>query len=91
MPAMKLRIARPSKLVDLGRLDDLSYVRDGGTHVAIGALTRHTAVAADPLLQRALPDRLARRLRRSATRRCGLAAPSAARWPTATPPPTCPR
>jgi aerobic carbon-monoxide dehydrogenase medium subunit len=50
IPALKLRIVRPTKLVDLGRLDDLAYVRDGGTHVAIGALTRHAAVAADPLL-----------------------------------------
>ena len=37
IPAMKLRISRPAKLVDIGRLSDLSYVKDGGTHVAIGA------------------------------------------------------
>ena len=34
IPAMKLRISRPAKLVDIGRLSDLSYVKDGGTHVA---------------------------------------------------------
>ena len=50
IPALKLRIARPAKLVDIGRLSDLAYVRDGGTHVAIGALTRHAAVASDALL-----------------------------------------
>jgi carbon-monoxide dehydrogenase medium subunit len=50
IPALKLRIARPSKLVDIGRLSDLAYVKDGGTHIAIGALTRHAAVAADPML-----------------------------------------
>jgi carbon-monoxide dehydrogenase medium subunit len=50
IPAMKLRLARPAKLVDLGRLDDLAYVRDGGTNVAIGALTRHATVATDPVL-----------------------------------------
>ena len=55
IPAMKLRIARPSKLVDIGRLEDLAYVKDAGTHVAIGALTRHFAVAADPLLQEHCP------------------------------------
>ena len=55
IPAMKLRLARPTKLVDLGRLDDLAYVRDGGTHVAIGALTRHAAVAGDPLLAEHCP------------------------------------
>jgi len=55
IPAMKLRIARPEKLVDIGRLSDLAYVRDGGTHIAIGALTRHAAVAADPLLAEHCP------------------------------------
>ena len=52
---MKLRIARPSKLVDIGRLSDLSYVRDAGTQLAIGALTRHKDVAGDPLLQEHCP------------------------------------
>jgi carbon-monoxide dehydrogenase medium subunit len=55
IPAMKLRIARPEKLVDIGRLSDLAYVRDGGAHIAIGALTRHAAVAADPLLAEHCP------------------------------------
>ena len=50
IPAMKLRIARPEKLVDIGRLSDLAYVKDGGTHIAIGATTRHAAVASDALL-----------------------------------------
>ncbi len=55
IPAMKLRIARPATLVDIGRLADLAYVQDAGTHVAIGALTRHAALAADPLLQEHCP------------------------------------
>ena len=55
IPAMKLRIARPSLLVDLGRVSDLAYVKDAGTHVAIGALTRHAAVASDPLLREHCP------------------------------------
>jgi len=41
LPLMKLRLATPSVLVDVGRVRDLSYVRDAGDHVAIGALTRH--------------------------------------------------
>lgn len=41
LPLMKLRLATPALLVDIGRLGDLSYVRDEGDHVAIGALTRH--------------------------------------------------
>jgi carbon-monoxide dehydrogenase medium subunit len=41
LPLMKLRLATPSVLVDVGRLTDLSYIREDGDHVAIGALTRH--------------------------------------------------
>ena len=41
LPLMKLRLATPGVHVDVGRVADLSYVRDGGDHVAIGALTRH--------------------------------------------------
>jgi aerobic carbon-monoxide dehydrogenase medium subunit len=55
LPAMKLRLARPSMLVDVGRLGELSYVRDGGEHIAIGALTRHRDVRDDPLLQHQCP------------------------------------
>ena len=51
LPAMKLRIARPAFLVDVGRLNDLSYVREDGDTVAIGALTRHQDVAASPVLR----------------------------------------
>jgi len=55
VPALKLRIARPSKLVDIGRLSELAYVRDAGEQLAIGALTRHKAVRDDPLLQEHCP------------------------------------
>jgi aerobic carbon-monoxide dehydrogenase medium subunit len=51
LPAMKLRLARPEFLVDVGRLRDLSYVREDGDTVAIGALTRHKDVASSPVLQ----------------------------------------
>jgi carbon-monoxide dehydrogenase medium subunit len=60
LPLMKLRLATPSVLVDVGRLDDLRYINDAGDHIAIGALTRHrdleisTLLAADaPLLSHA--------------------------------------
>lgn len=52
IPALKLRIGRPSVLVDIGHLDDLRYVRDDGDRIAIGALTRHAQLAADPALER---------------------------------------
>jgi carbon-monoxide dehydrogenase medium subunit len=41
LPLMKLRLATPAVLVDVGRVPGLSYVRDEGDHVAVGALTRH--------------------------------------------------
>jgi carbon-monoxide dehydrogenase medium subunit len=52
LPLMKLRLATPSVLVDVGRLRDLSYVRDAGDHLAIGALTRHRDLETDALVQR---------------------------------------
>jgi carbon-monoxide dehydrogenase medium subunit len=51
LPLLRLRFTRPSLLVDIGRLDELSYVRDAGSSIAIGALTRHHDVATAPLLQ----------------------------------------
>jgi carbon-monoxide dehydrogenase medium subunit len=50
LPLMKLRFARPSLLVDIGRLGDLSYIREDGDRIAIGALTRHHDVATSSLL-----------------------------------------
>ena len=51
LPIMKLRLAAPAVLVDLGRVEELKYVRDEGDHIAIGAMTRHTDVEHDQLLQ----------------------------------------
>lgn len=55
LPLMKLRLATPSVIVDVGRLSDLSYVRDAGDHVAIGALTRHRDVETSELVRREAP------------------------------------
>jgi carbon-monoxide dehydrogenase medium subunit len=55
LPLMKLRFARPELLVDIGRLSELSFVREDGNRVAIGALTRHHDVANDELLRTANP------------------------------------
>ena len=55
LPLLRLRLARPAVLVDLGRVRELSYVRDAGDRIAIGALTRHHDVANDPLLQEHCP------------------------------------
>ncbi|HSK99079.1 MAG TPA: xanthine dehydrogenase family protein subunit M [Rubrobacteraceae bacterium] len=50
LPIMKLRLAAPTVLVDLGRVEDLRYVRDAGDHIAIGAMTRHSDLERDPVL-----------------------------------------
>jgi carbon-monoxide dehydrogenase medium subunit len=52
IPLMKLRLATPTVLVDVGRVRDLSYVRDAGDHVAIGALTRHRDLETSDVLAR---------------------------------------
>ncbi len=55
LPAMKLRLARPALIVDIGRIGDLSYVREDSDHIAIGALTRHHDVAGAALLREHCP------------------------------------
>lgn len=55
IPLMKLRFARPTLLVDIARVGSLSYINDGGDHVAIGACTRHADVHRNALLLEANP------------------------------------
>ncbi|HMC53278.1 MAG TPA: xanthine dehydrogenase family protein subunit M [Acidimicrobiales bacterium] len=55
LPLMKLRLATPSVLIDVGRLKDLSYVRATGDSVSIGALTRHRDVETSDVLEREVP------------------------------------
>lgn len=55
IPLLKLRLASPSMLVDIGRVRDLSYVRDAGDHIAVGALTRHRDVETSDLLRQHNP------------------------------------
>jgi carbon-monoxide dehydrogenase medium subunit len=55
IPLLRLRFARPSLLVDIGRIAELSYVRDTGEWLAIGALTRYKALQDDPLIQEHCP------------------------------------
>ena len=55
LPLMKLRLAQPAVLVDIARISDLSYVREEGDHLAIGALTRHHDVEHSDLVLRHAP------------------------------------
>lgn len=55
LPLMKLRLANPTVLVDIGRLTELSYIRDAGDHVTIGGLTRHHDLETSGLLGEQAP------------------------------------
>jgi aerobic carbon-monoxide dehydrogenase medium subunit len=55
LPLMKLRLASPRYLIDLGRLRGLSYIRLEGEQIAIGALTSHADVEASDLLRGRCP------------------------------------
>jgi carbon-monoxide dehydrogenase medium subunit len=52
LPLMKLRLATPGVLVDVGRVTDLAHITDAGDHLAIGALTRHRELETSELLAR---------------------------------------
>jgi len=55
IPAMKLRLAQPKVVVDIGRIAGLSYVREAGGRVAIGAMTTHADIEASRLLTQKCP------------------------------------
>ncbi|MGH9287458.1 MAG: FAD binding domain-containing protein [Acidimicrobiales bacterium] len=55
LPLMKLRLAAPAVLIDIGRLEDLSYVRSEDGQVRIGALCRHHDLATSDELREQAP------------------------------------
>src|SRR5215213_1700409 len=55
LASMKLRLANPEKLVDLGGIAELAGIRREGNAVVIGAMTRHADVAANKDVQAAIP------------------------------------
>jgi carbon-monoxide dehydrogenase medium subunit len=56
LPMMKLRLANPEHLIDINDLEDeLSYIREDGAEIAIGALTRHVDLLTSELLARHFP------------------------------------
>ncbi|MFI5692962.1 FAD binding domain-containing protein [Kribbella sp. NPDC051586] len=50
MPALRLRLAAPETIVDLGKISELVGVRDDGDAIVIGAMTPHSTVQSDPLV-----------------------------------------
>lgn len=55
IPAMKLRLARPSVVVDIGRIAALSYIRETAGAIAIGATTTHFEIETSALLKQKSP------------------------------------
>ncbi|MGZ6366268.1 MAG: FAD binding domain-containing protein [Ktedonobacteraceae bacterium] len=51
LPTMKLRLAQPAHLIDLGKISDLSYIRDDGDFVAVGAMTRYVDLERSDLIK----------------------------------------
>jgi carbon-monoxide dehydrogenase medium subunit len=55
LPMMKLRLANPERLIDINDLQELSYIREVGSEVRIGALTRHVELLESELLWERFP------------------------------------
>jgi aerobic carbon-monoxide dehydrogenase medium subunit len=55
IPMMKLRLAAPDHLVDLGRVKELNYVREDGNSVRIGATATHYSVESSPVVRAKCP------------------------------------
>ena len=55
LPSMRLRLADPGQLVDLGRIPELAGIRKEGDHIVIGAMTRHQQVADSAEVRAAIP------------------------------------
>ncbi|MDE3109105.1 MAG: xanthine dehydrogenase family protein subunit M, partial [Acidobacteriota bacterium] len=55
IPMMKLRLAAPEQLVDLQQVKELSYIRESGNAIHIGAMTTHYEVETFPVLLRKCP------------------------------------
>jgi aerobic carbon-monoxide dehydrogenase medium subunit len=55
IPTLKLRLAKPSDLVDLGRIAELRGIKRDGNAIVIGAMTRHVDVATSDVVKGAIP------------------------------------
>jgi carbon-monoxide dehydrogenase medium subunit len=55
IPAMKLRLATPQILIDIGRIKDLSYIREEAGQIRIGAMTTHYRLESSDRLREICP------------------------------------
>src|SRR5258708_16612862 len=104
LPTMKQRLASPSDIIDLNKIEGMSTIEVKGRNLVIGAMTRHADVASSPVVQQAIPAlaALAHMIGDPAVRHRGTiggslanndpnaAYPAALLVPAAPPPPTTP-
>ncbi|MFI7066870.1 FAD binding domain-containing protein [Kribbella sp. NPDC050124] len=50
LPVLRLRLAAPESIVDIGKIDELRGIRDDGDALVVGAMTPHSTVQTDPLI-----------------------------------------
>lgn len=55
VPLMKLRLSKPSCIVDLCRIPDLSHIREEKNHIVIGAMTTYSQIEESQLLRSRCP------------------------------------
>src|SRR2546421_592375 len=55
IPAMKLRLAQPALLIDIGRVRGLSYIREEGGRILVGAMTTHYQLESNARLRDICP------------------------------------
>jgi len=55
IPMMNLRMVQPEVLIDIGRLEELDFIRVEGEELVIGALTRHNTILHSPLVAEHCP------------------------------------
>jgi carbon-monoxide dehydrogenase medium subunit len=55
VPAMKLRLAQPKTVIDIGHIAGLNYISENGPHIALGAMVTHYEIESSRLLQEKCP------------------------------------
>ena len=55
LPTMKLRLAQPAHLIDLGRIQGLSYIREEDGAVAVGAMTTYVTIGNSDVIRQNFP------------------------------------
>src|SRR6188508_3843472 len=55
VPLMAMRLARPTRLIDIARIPGLSFVREQGASVVVGAATKQHVIETDPVIHTRVP------------------------------------